>query len=331
LQQYAQAQEQVAQQFLTRVAATAGTINARLLFRTLAAASSQEAFLGPYLTDSLLQEQERDILTFTLGFLSFPCPWFGRLRRAMLAKDRIEQAIMQMVPQARQYMLSSDNDTAVKQPRCLLDRWCTAIHEASVQHHDGGPVPYCDYANIARTVLDFLFAAQDATNSALTFALDVLDAHRDVWDELCRCETVKKDEGAYAARVANQLLHHKPPVPMIPHLAQRACELGGRRIPKGTIVIPSMTYSARASAAPFMAPENDGDRLFVQTVVFEADQRKYPGRRYAESLLVVVLRILARDYAFQRTVFPRPTIDEVLYYPTTFPRECSFRITKKEH
>jgi cytochrome P450 len=97
LQQYAQAQEQVAQQFLSRVAATAGTINARLFFRTLAAASSQEAFLGPYLTDSLRQELERDILTFTLGFLSFPCPWFRVLRRAMLAKDRIEQAIMQMV------------------------------------------------------------------------------------------------------------------------------------------------------------------------------------------------------------------------------------------
>jgi hypothetical protein len=111
-------------------------------------------------------------------------------------------------------MLSSSN-TAVKQPRCLLDRWCAAIHEASVQNHDGGPVPYCDDANIARTVLDFLFAAQDATNSALTFALDVLDAHRDVWEELCRCETVEKDEGAYAARLANQLLHHKPPVPMI--------------------------------------------------------------------------------------------------------------------
>jgi cytochrome P450 len=160
--------------------------------------------------------------------------------------------------------------------------------------------------------------------------LDVQDAHRDVWEELCRCKTVEKEEGAYAARVANQLLHHKPPVPMIPHLAQRACDLGSRRIPKGTIVIPSMTYSARASAAPFMAPENDADRLFVQTVVFGAGQHKCPGCRYAESLLVVVLRVLVRDYAFQRTVFPRPTIDEFVYYPTTFPRECSFRITKKE-
>ena len=363
LTQFAQAQEQVCHAFLNSYATgePKKSIDARLAFRLLAAASSQEAFLGPYLTDASRKHLEQDILTFTMGFLSFPIPYVGGLRKAILAKNRIEHTIAGMIEQARDYITSDPSH----KPRCLIERWWLSVQEAAKEQNVSiDEVPYCDNDNMARTVLDFLFAAQDATNSALTFCLDVLDEHRDVFDKaraeldaVCGRPTSSSSSNStteesnvssssssavwnkmvqsgnllpYTTKVAIQLLHHKPPVPMIPHIAKRATTLGGRAIPKDTIVIPSITYSARTSGAStdFWPERTDDDSMFVKTVVFGAGQHKCPGRKYAESLLTVFLGVLVQNYDFHR-VNRRPTMDEFVYYPTTFPNECHFVITKR--
>jgi sterol 22-desaturase len=412
LRQYIQVQERICDLYLQRFVQLCSSSNSssgqpnhkgqgidvRVVFRTLAAASSQEAFVGPYLDEmdadaksngssgdtSVRSQLEADILIFTMGFLSFPFPyWNSGLHRAIQAKDRIEHIIATIVPRARAYI------RAGHAPRCMMDRWCWAIQQKAVELGLDDPelVPYCDNLNMARTVLDFLFAAQDATNSALTFCLDVLDEHRDVLqkvrDEVDQAVRVinnhdnnnssnlqnsnppteqddvrtttfiplftkllststESDGGKehdnsiasllpYTAKVANQLLHHKPPVPMIPHIAHQNTTLGNRTIPKGTIVIPSITYSARVSGASvdFLPERDDADPLFVQTVVFGAGQHKCPGRRYAESLLTVFLSVLVRGYEFTRVNHPRPTVDEFVYYPTTFPNDCNFIITSR--
>jgi cytochrome P450 family 710 subfamily A protein len=366
LQQYAQAEERVCHAFLQKYSnprMNGSSIDARIAFRLLAAASSQEAFLGPYLTDTTRKQLEEDILTFTMGFLSFPIPYIGGLRKAILAKHRIEATIANMIEQARHYVLtSSSNPSSPNPPRCLIDRWWISVQEtAKEQNISIDEVPYCDNDNMARTVLDFLFAAQDATNSALTFCLDVLDEHRDVLekvraeiDSVCGRPTSEESSSSssisssshniwskmahsgdtnalpYTTKVAIQLLHHKPPVPMIPHIAKRNTTLGGRMIPKHTIVIPSITYSARTSGASkeFLPDRTDDDPMFVSTVVFGAGQHKCPGRKYAESLLIVFLGVLVQNYDFTR-VHRRPTMDQFVYYPTTFPNDCHFMITKR--
>lgn len=342
LLQYAQAQEVVCRRFMSKYEKqcreTGQPINIRVSFRSMAAASSQEAFIGPYLTDELREHLENDIVTFTTGFLSFPFPYLNSgLHIAIQAKDRIEETIQMIVPQAREWVKAGN------EPRCLMERWSVAIQEAAVaQGVAAKDVPDCDDDNMARTVLDFLFAAQDATNSALAFSLDVLDEDRQVLskmrDEIDR-ECIKgvndiwtkfNGEGAsipYTAKAANQLLHHKPPVPMVPHLVKKDTTLAGRRIAKGTVVIPSVTYSARTSGASvdFMPERTDADSQFVKTVVFGGGQHKCPGRRYAESLLTVFLAVLSQDYDFERAG-KRPLVDEFVYYPTTFPKDCDFFI-----
>jgi cytochrome P450 len=194
--------------------------------------------------------------------------------------------------------------------------------------------------DIARSVLDFLFAAQDATNSALTSSVDVLDAHRDVLQRM-RTEVksvckdgimwTKKEKLEYTAKVANQLLHHKPPVPMIPHITKKSCYMGGHWLGKGTVAIPSITYSARVSGASidFLPEREDDDHMFVKCVTFGGGQHKCPGRRYAESLLGVFLAVVAAEYDFSR-VGPRPGDDEFIYFPTIFPEDCNFVIKKLE-
>jgi sterol 22-desaturase len=301
-------------------------IDVRIAFRSMTVASSQEAFIGPYLTDELRVLFETDILCFTMGFLSFPFPYLNSgLHKAIQAKDRMEHVLQNIVRQAREHIQQGGA------PRCLMERWCVSIlavaTERGICMED---VPGCADDDMARTVLDFLFAAQDATNSALAYALDVLDEDRYVLHKLRIA--VRNGDDIYVAKVANALLHHKPPVPMIPHLCKKSTTLAGRRIAGGTVVIPSITYSARTSGrSVHFDPDDtkDPDTQFVQTVVFGGGQHKCPGRRYAEALLQTFLTVIAERYDFERVEgVERPKFDQFVYFPTLFPADCHFRLRR---
>jgi cytochrome P450 len=288
------------------------------------------------LTEELRVELENDILLFTLGFLCFPFPYLGTgLAKAIDAKNRLLKNIIVFVPLARDYVNTG------KPPRCLLEQWSLAIG-AAAKEKGVSPMEIdgCSDLDIAMTVMDFLFAAQDATNSALSFTADVLATRPDVV-EIIRTEvndqvTPQKpiwsmvrgsDDLEYTCRTANHMLHHKPPVPMIPHLALEATTLGGRTIPKGTILIPSMLNAGKTSgsSAVFDPSVPNRDPQFVRTPIFGGGQHKCPGRRYAESLLTVFLSVFLTEYDFER-VGKRPDVDDIMYYPTLFPNENMFFI-----
>lgn len=343
LAMYAAAQEGVIRDYMKRTAAQCAAdgkpIDARVIFRAMAAASSQESFIGPYLNDELREHLTTDIQTFTMGFLAFPFPWLNSgLHRAIQAKDRIEVTIHKIVPLAREYVKAGN------EPRCLMEHWSLAIQKAAEEQ--GIPpqeVAYCNDDDMARTVLDFLFAAQDATNSALAYSLDVLGAEKDMLEKMkAEIEEVVgrgatdawkkvRDPEAlpYTGKVANQLLHHRPPVPMIPHMSRKATTLGGHAISKGTVVIPSIFYMARVTGASdeFLPEREDPDSQFVKTVVFGGGQHKCPGRRYAEGFIKTFLTVLV-DYEFER-VGSRPSPDEFMYYPTLFPIDTTFMLTPR--
>jgi cytochrome P450 len=337
LTMYAEAQEGVCRRFLKSISQNCmdkrKELDVRIAFRSMAAAASQESFLGPYLNDTLRKDLENDILVFTLGFLCFPFPYLGTgLSKAIQAKHRIMGAIEKMMPLARQHVESG------KEPRCLLEHWAVSMGSASVESTKG----FSD-KDIAMTVMDFLFAAQDATNSALTFACDVLATRPDVVQKV-RDEVLKETKDRplwslirdperlqYTSKAAVQLLHHKPPVPMIPHLALQNTTLGGRKVPKGTVLIPSIVHSAKTSGSS-ATYDPDGeltDAQFVKTPIFGGGQHKCPGRRYAESLLTVFLAIMLTEYEWER-VGPRPEVDDIMYYPTLFPKENMFLIRPRK-
>lgn len=341
LTMYAKAQERVCRDYLVKISkkcTDSGTaVDIRIAFRSMAAAASQESFMGPYLNDKLRQQLEDDILEFTLGFLCFPFPYLGTgLAKALAGKQRLLEAIIVFIPMSR------DHIKAGKEPRCLLEHWSLAItaaaKEKGVRETD---IPGCSDLDIALTVMDFLFAAQDATNSALTAAVDVLATRPDVVDKI-RTEVEASsdkelwsivrdsDQLVYTTKAGNQMLHHKPPVPMIPHLAQQDTTLGGRKIPKGTILIPSIINAAKTSGSSTVYdPEQDFDPQFVKTPIFGGGQHKCPGRRYAEVFLTVFLSTFLPAYDFER-VGPRPKTDDIMYYPTVFPASNEFLIRPRE-
>jgi cytochrome P450 len=332
LAQYATAQETVVRRFLKQYEGK--VTEAMVAFRSMAAASSQEAFMGPYLTDELREMLEANILVFTMGFLSFPIPYIGGLRKAIQAKNRIEAAIREIVPQSRAYVVEKKGS-----PRCLLEHWHVQILAAAKELQcDPADVPNCTDDDIALCVLDFLFAAQDATNSGLTYALDAFEAHPHVLDRLHKevtsvCGSKKSVAAAlgdrslvYTAKTANQLLHYKPPVPMVPHLTLKDAVVDGLTVRKGTVVIPSVIYAARVTGAAlaFDPESEDADAHFVKTFTFGAGQHKCPGRKYAESLLAVFCGVLAEGYTIERVAKVRPGADEFIYFPTCFPKDSKF-------
>jgi cytochrome P450 len=142
-----------------------------------------------------------------------------------------------------------------------------------------------------------------------------------------------RDSGAslpYTSSVANEILHHKPPVPMIPHISKKSSFLGGHHIEKGSVVIPSIFYAARVSGSSteFLPEREDADTQFVKCVTFGGGQHKCPGRRYAESLLSVFLTVVSSNYRFER-VGPRPDEDDFIYFPTLFPAKNDFLIKER--
>lgn len=341
LEYYAQCQENVIRKFMQKFAkeceTTGKPMDLRVAFRSMAAAASQESFLGPYLDDNLRANLEEDLLEFTMGFLSLPIPFAFGLKKAIDAKHRIEEVVQAMVPKAKKWVLAGN------EPRCMLERWMFSIIETAKEQ---GAEPHelfgCSDDDIGRTCLDFLFAAQDATNSALTYTADVVTAHpevlaniakeveenlgldaKDVWTKLF----AETDNIAYTQRVANQMLHHKPPVPMIPHMALKSSHFGSHFIPKGTMTIPSLFYSARVSGASveFLPDRADQDTQFVKCMTFGGGQHKCPGRRYAETQLTVFLALVSNNYRFER-IGDRPHQDDFIYFPTLFPNRNDYYV-----
>jgi cytochrome P450 len=339
LENYAKCQENIIRRYLQlyakRCETTGKPVDLRIAFRSMAAAASQESFLGPYLDDELRAKLEEDILEFTMGFLSPPIPFAFGLKKALEAKHRIEVVVKSMVPKAKKWVAAGN------EPRCMLERWALSMFETVKELGIGeNEVFSCSDDDIGRTVLDFLFAAQDATNSALTYAADCLEAHPDVMEKMA--EEVKgmlgadakdiwsklfaeKDNIPYTQRVSNQLLHHKPPVPMIPHLTLKSSHFGTHFIPKGAVVIPSLFYAAResGSSVDFLPDREDQDTQFVKCMTFGGGQHKCPGRRYAEVQLTVFLTLVSNNYRFER-IGDRPHQDDFIYFPTLFPNRNEY-------
>ena len=68
------------------------------------------------------------------------------------------------------------------EPRCLMDYWAqNCLAEVDEAAAAGVPPPgHCSDAAMADTVMDFLFASQDASTSSLVWTLCLMADHPDV-------------------------------------------------------------------------------------------------------------------------------------------------------
>jgi cytochrome P450 family 710 subfamily A protein len=312
----------------------------RTRLRDLNLRTSQTVFVGPYLRD-----RDRfcaDYLLITQGFLSFPLSLPGTgLWRAIQARKRVLRALADCVRQAKE-RLRKDPDA---EPRCLLDFWTLSVLEEVAEarrEHRAAPKYSADH-EMADSILDFLFAAQDASTASLVWTT-VLVAERP--DVLCRVREEQErlrphgeaithellEQMVYTRAVILEVLRFRPPPVMVPQIASRQVSLpGGHVVPKGALVVPSL-WSACMQGFP--SPERfDPDRMLPprqedQTyrkhfLTFGCGPHMCVGRNYAINHLMCYLAVLSTtvDWTRVRTAHS----DEIIYLPTIYPADSVIR------
>lgn len=312
-------------------------IEMRPLIYDLNINTSLSVFVGPYLTEDIRKQFKIDYTNLTKGMFAPPIYLPGtQLYRGVQAAKSIRQSLQVIVSQSKQRM-----SQAGEEPICLLDFWMVstlkAIEEAKANNR---PQPeHSTDEEISKIALDFLFAAQDASTSSLTFAIheiakrpDVLEKIREEQksirpDALEAITADKLTEMKYTWQVMKELLRLRPPATLALHLAKKPIQISeDYTAPKGTIIIPSIWSSNRIG---YPNPETfDPERFNAERkehliydrnfLTFGAGPHACLGQRYAMNHIMLFISLLS-DFDFQRA--QRLNRDEIIYLPTIYPAD----------
>eukprot|EP00123_Amoebidium_parasiticum_P014626 comp22579_c0_seq1/m.34497 comp22579_c0_seq1/g.34497 ORF comp22579_c0_seq1/g.34497 comp22579_c0_seq1/m.34497 type:complete len:517 (-) comp22579_c0_seq1:40-1590(-) len=314
----------------------------RVAVRDLNLETSQSVFVGPYLADPVAFS--KDYLLMTEGFLSLPIPLPGTgLWKAIMARRRVVKVLEQAVRDSRKNMLAGE------EPQCLLDFWMERVLE-EVKDAESKSIPRPVHASdnaMAETMMDFLFASQDASTASLTWVVALMADRPDVLErvreEQKRLRPNNEDitydvltKMDYTRMVVKEILRYRPPAPMVPQLVQKDFPLAdGFVAPKGSVVIPSILaacaqgYTDGEKFDPDrMGPERGEDTKYAKHfLVFGSGPHKCVGYQYAINHLMTFLATMATGATWERTRTARS--DEILYLPTIYPHDCIVDIKAK--
>nr|GFA85071.1 cytochrome P450 710A11-like [Tanacetum cinerariifolium] len=227
----------------------------RLLCRDMNLETSQNVFVGPYLSSESKTRFDIDYDLFNVGTMKLPIdlPGFA-FRNARFAVSRLVKTLSVCAEDSKNKMKLGQD------PTCLVDFWMQdAVPEIDLAEAAGEkPSPHTSSVEIGRHLFDFLFAAQDASTASLLWAVALLDSHPDVLSRLR--EEVSKiwspesgkfitahqlREMRYTEAVAREIIRYRTPATLVPHIAGEDFALTETyTIPKGTIVFPSVFESS---------------------------------------------------------------------------------------
>ncbi|KAL1211196.1 Cytochrome [Cardamine amara subsp. amara] len=306
-------------------------VSLRELIRDLNLETSQTVFVGPYLDKEARVRFCTDYNLFNLGTMAVPINLpgfaFGEARRAVM---RLVDTLSICVGKSKAKMASKE------EPTCLIDFWMHSTISENLP-----PPPHSKDREISCLLVDFLFAAQDASTSSLLWAVVLLESEpevlRRVREEVARIWSPESNalitadqlaEMSYTRSVAREVLRYRPPASMVPHVAASDFTLTeSYTIPKGAIVFPSVFDS---SFQGFTEPDRfDPDRfsetrkedqLFKRNfLVFGSGSHQCVGQRYALNHLVLFIAMFSSLLDFKR--LRSDGCDEIVYCPTISPKD----------
>lgn len=198
----------------------------QLRFREINMESSLRVFLGDYMSDEVAKRisEEYFNITAALELVNFPIPLPGtKVYRAIQSRKYIVKQFIESIQDGRRRMDRGE------EPKSMMDAWLRAMKEEEIEcAKNNKPAPRkFDDREIALTILTFLFASQDATSSALTWAFQLLADHPDVLEKV-RQEQIRLRNGnlnqelslelmeasVYLRQVVKEILRLRPPVLM---------------------------------------------------------------------------------------------------------------------
>lgn len=73
------------------------------------------------------------------------------------------------------------------EPRCLMDFWAVKMLEELAEAEEKGlpPPEHSSDEAMASTLMDFLFASQDASTASLVWVMTLMAEHPDVLQKVC--------------------------------------------------------------------------------------------------------------------------------------------------
>lgn len=320
---------------LTATAATGTEL--RPLIYDLNINTSLSVFIGPYIDEKIREQFKVDYTDLTRGMFAAPIYLPGtQLYRGVRAAESIRRALQIIVGQSKQRMRSGENEAT-----CLLDFWMLSTLKtlADAQANEQPTPEHTTDEEIAKITLDFLFAAQDASTSSLTFAVHELSQHPDVLAKV-RAEqrTVRPDPLApitpetltqmkYTWQVMKELLRLRPPATLAIHVANKPVQISDDyTAPPGTLIIPSI-WSSNRNGYPqpevfdperFNAERQEHLQFDRNFLTFGAGPHGCIGQRYAMNHIMLFISLLT-DYEFQRA--QRANMNKIVYLPTIYPAD----------
>ncbi|MFS7889735.1 putative cytochrome P450 [Helianthus anomalus] len=305
----------------------------RFLCRDMNLETSQNVFVGPYLSNESRKRFEVEYNLFAAGLTALPIdlPGFA-FRNARVAVPRLVETLAVCVENSKSKMKSG------QEPTCLVDFWIRGAE--AEQAREKLPL-HTSSTEIAGHLFDFLFAAQDASTASLLWAVTLLDSHPEVlervrkevagfWspesDKLITADQLR--EMRYTEAVAKEVIRYRAPAAMIPHVAGEDFPLTDRyTIPKGAIVFPSVFESSfqgfvdpyRFDPDRFMEDRQEDQVYKKNYLTFGVGAHQCVGQRYAINHLVLFIAMFTSLFDFKR--YRSDGCDEIEYLPAIYPRD----------
>jgi len=293
------------------------------------------------------------------GLLCLPWAFPGStLWKAIRARKRIVAMLAEFAARGKVAMREAKGKPDV-QPECLLDFWMAdtndrldAWEKAKSESSDPASIPApphsADY-EIGCTVLDFLFAAQDASSASLTWVCHFLSKNPDVLEKVrAEQKMVRPDDSeplslnvlnqmTYTRQVVREVLRIRAPATLVPHIALDNFKLNDDVvIPKGTLVVPSV-YSSSFQGFPNphtfdpdrFSPERKEDIKYkTNFLVFGSGPHKCLGYEYAMLHLLAFTALFVTNVDFERVFTPQS--ETIVYGPTIYPGDgCILNIKRR--
>lgn len=353
---YVEIQERTIRQHIDRWIETArqtggAPIQLRNLCRDLNLETSQNVFVGPYLSPEARKQFYKDYNDFNVGLMCLPValPGFA-FYRATQAVPRLIETLADCARQSKERMKQG------AEPACLVDFWMAeTVREVQEAGAAGQPPPpHSSDAEIGQHIFDFLFAAQDASTSSLAWAVALMGSHPEVLAKVR--EEVKHNLNdcpspstpsftpellrglKYTEMVVKEVLRFRPPATMVPHAAINDFQLTDTyTVRKGTIVFPSVFESSfQGFTDPYtfdpdrFSPERQEDVVFKRNwLMFGAGPHQCLGQRYAINHLMLFTALFASLVHWTRV--RSAGCDNFVYTPTIAPKDgCLISISKLE-
>ena len=305
-------------------------INMRLKIRDLNLETSQNVFVGPYLTEKTRKIFAENYMKMNKGFLSLPINLPGtKLWNSVQARKKIVILLKDCAKQSSQKMVNSN-------PQCLLDFYILELIKKK---------KIINFDEVGNVMLDFLFASQDASTASLVWSCALcLTEHPKVLNKVIEEQSelrpyngsityeILKDM-KYTKIVMMEILRYRAPATMVPQIALKdypitiPASVETKKIeyviPKGSIITPSLYAACQKNwknPDKFNPDRFNSDQKGI-FIPFGCGPHRCIGMQYAMNHITMFISILSTSCKMKRYITSLSGDDNIVYGPTIFPAD----------